>query len=151
MFVFDTRHDPLHLQAFPPMFRYEEADAHFDEVERFYRSQPRNAPAALLADARAVLLVDAMTRRRVADAFTRLAPIMEQRAIAHAIVLSTSVVRHALTAIFWLKQPPWTIRTFTNMEDADAWIRERFVACGRPVPRAPPDWWAKGVEAKWQK
>ena len=148
MFVFETRYAPLYLQAFPPTFEYEEARAHFDEVEAHFRSLPLDAHAALIADSSSVLKVDARTRRRVAESFERMSPLMEKRAVAHAIVLNNAVVRHALTGIFWLARPPWTIKTFARIELADVWVRSQFVPRGLPEVSAPPDWWREGVMQK---
>lgn len=150
MFVFDTRFKPLYLQAFPPSFAYEEVTAHFDEMEAHFRAQPPDAPAALIADARSVFIVDARSRRRVAEAFETMSPVMESRVVAHAIVLSNSVVRNALTAIFWIKRPPWTVRTFATMDEADDWVRQRFAARGLGEVPAPRGWWHDGVHAKLQ-
>ena len=52
MIIFDTSHDPLHLQAFPPVFTQAAVDAHFDEVEAYFVRRNPNVPTALLADAR---------------------------------------------------------------------------------------------------
>ena len=142
MFVFDTSYDPMHLQVIPGHFTFAEADAHFSEVERYYtRESASNAPAALLADVRALSAADARSRKRVADAFLRLSPVMERRAVGHAIVMSSPLIRGALTAIFWIKQPSWQIRTFAEITEADAWLRRMFEEQGRATPSAPPHWW----------
>lgn len=148
MFVFDTRHDPLFLQAFPPLLTQAGVDAHFDEVEAFFMRRDRDKPTALLADARGILNTTARNRQRVALAFERLSPVLEQRAVAHAIVMDNAVVRGALTAVFWIKRPPWPIQLFGDLEEADAWIRRRFAEEGLPEPQARPGWWSTGVAAK---
>ena len=148
MFVFDTRHAPLCLQAFPAAYTFEEVCAHFDEVEAYYRSLPADAPASLIADARSLVLVDARSRRRVAQSFETLSPLLEHRTVAHAVVHSSPVVRNALTGIFWLKRPPWKIKAFSGMEEADTWVRARFRARGFGDVSAPAGWWREGVMAK---
>lgn len=148
MIIFDTRHDPLHLQAFPPVFTQDEVDAHFDEVEAYFVRRNPNLPTALLADARGILSTNARQRQRVALAFERLSPVLGQRAVAHAIVMDSAVVRGALTAVFWIKRPPWPIQLFGTMEEADLWIRQRFAEEGLRAPEAAPGWWSAGVAAK---
>ncbi len=142
MFLFDTSYDPLHLQVIPRAFTQAEVEAHFEKLEQFYTQRsPPDAPAALLADARLAQYADALARKRVALAFERLSPILERRAVGHAIVLSSPLIHGALTAIFWIKRPAWPVQTFLEMEDADRWLRQGFVDQGRLAPIAPARWW----------
>ncbi len=147
MFVFDTQYDPMHLQVIPGDFTYAEADAHFSAVERYYMRESRSdAPVALLADARALSTADALSRKRVADCFVRLSPVLERRIVGHAVVMTSPVIRGALTAIFWIKQPPWQIVTFAEMTEADAWLRRMFGEHGRAAPFVPPRWWEAALQ-----
>lgn len=142
MFLFDTSYDPLHLQVIPRAFTDEEVEAHFDQVELYYmRRSAADAPVALLADARLAQAPSALARKRVALAFERLSPVLAQRAVAHAIVVNSPLIHGALTAIYWIKRPDWPVQTFLQIEDADRWLRQSFVAQGRVAPLAPARWW----------
>jgi hypothetical protein len=141
MIVFDTGYDPLHFQGFPSRVSIADAEAHFDALEHYYETRTSMVPAALLADARRLVTADARVRRRIATAFERLSPVLADRAVGHAVVVYGPVVRHALTAIFWFKKPSWPVRVFTDMAEADAWLRAAFVERGLPAPEAPARWW----------
>lgn len=50
------------------------------------------------------------------------------------------MLRHAATAIFWVKRPPWPIKAFAKQEDALAWLSGLFEAEGTMMP-LPRPWW----------
>jgi len=144
-FVLDTRRDPFHLQVIPEHFTYADVDAHFSEVEAFYArylASRRQAHIALLADARRCPFTDARTRKRVAESFEKLSPLLrENQSVVHAVVTNNALTRGALTAILWLFSPPWQIRVFTSVADADSWLRECLTARGVGAPFPPEAWW----------
>ncbi len=144
-FVFNTRYDPLHLQVFPAVFNSSELDAHFAEVEAHYPSYIAKHPRAhvgLLVDARETSYIDARGRRRIAQTFERMGPLLRpSQSFAQAVVTANGVIRGAVTAILWLQSPPWEIRVFTSMEAGEAWLRETFRERDYPQPDAPAGWW----------
>jgi hypothetical protein len=144
-FVFDTSRD-IHLQVFPRSYTFAELNEHLDGLERFYVDLARTRPLArvcLLADARIAPKMDARGRQRIAQSFGRLAPILQSRGVAHAAVVAGRLAQGALTAILWVRTPPWPLQIFAHMEDADAWIRSRLAAEGMKAPALPRQWWTQ--------
>jgi hypothetical protein len=144
-FVLDMRRDPFHLQVIANRFTYAEVDAHFSEVEasyaRYFATRP-HVHVGLLADARCGVYADTRTRQRVAQAFARVAAVLsEHHSVAHAVVTNNALTRGALTAVLWLFSPPWPIRVFTSMSEADSWLRDSFTARRVSAPFPPRGWW----------
>jgi hypothetical protein len=103
---------------------------------------------AILTDARGNIPSTARYRQRAALAYERLGAALGKRCVAQAIVMDSAIVRGAVTAVFWLQPPPWPIKTFASMEEADRWIRERIVEEGMPPIEAKAGWWMLGAAAK---
>lgn len=142
---FDTSLDPLNLQVFSGRLEYEDVDAHFSAVEQHCVDMAERDPEwrpALMADMRRAGRMDARGRQRIAVCFERLGPLMGDRVIGHAIVVGNRVGSGVLTAILWLRRPPWPLQAFADPEDAHAWLCKRFGDERREVPEAPPRWWS---------
>lgn len=151
-FVLDPHRDPFHLHVIASHFTYPEVDAHFSALEAFYASYLARRPRAhigLLADARRSPYADARSRQRVAQTFAKVATLLSgNQSVAHAIVTNNALTRGALTAILWVFSPPWQIRVFTSMFEADSWLRESLTARGVISSFPPQAWWCEaGVPA----
>ncbi len=131
--------------VFPAEYRYEELDQAFDTLEASYVTQKRESPqfrGALLCDVSAIRGSAAKNRKRVAGAFEALGPLVHANMVGQAFVLDGAVARGALTAIFWLKSPPWPARVFARQEHALAWLEGLFQHESIKMPM-PPAWWLK--------
>jgi hypothetical protein len=45
----------------------------------------------------------------------------------HALLFGNTVIRGALTAVFWIASPPAPIKAFGSITDAAPWVRERLM------------------------
>jgi hypothetical protein len=61
-------------------------------------------------------------------------PIIRDKNIGSAIVLSNSLVRGAYTALRWISPQPAPNKAFSNVRDAARWCIEGIVADGQEVP-----------------
>lgn len=145
-FLFDERQAPLHLEVWPATFSHASLDQHLTAIEHYFTrlAQERSdRHVALIADVRSEPWLDARHRQRVAQTFERMTPIMEKRAVAHAVITSSSMVRGALTAILWIKTPPWPLRVFASMEEGSAWLVRSFEERGLECARPAQGWWGR--------
>ena len=146
MIVYDTTHDPLHVMVYPRFYEYAELDRMHCEIEEHFRARVDSTkPVALISDLRVAPAMDARARRRVAQCFGRLAPMIDKVVVGHALVLRGRLARGALTAILWVQTPPWDMQTFATLEEGDRWLRRRFERAHLPPPSAPPGWWNAAV------
>lgn len=97
------------------------------------------------APTRHALIVDTTTIEKVPDAALRRKmkefedgrrPIIQDKNIGSAIVLSNALVRGAYTALRWISPQPAPNKAFSNVRDAARWCIEGIVADGQQVPAA---------------
>jgi len=97
------------------------------------------------APTRHALIVDTTTIEKVPDAALRRKmkefedgrrPIIRDKNIGSAIVLSNALVRGAYTALRWISPQPAPNKAFSNLRDAARWCIEGIVADGQEVPAA---------------
>lgn len=141
---FDDSYRPLDLMILPGDYTYEELDAGFTVMEDSYRKLAEERPGyrvALFVDMSAMKRSEARNRRRVAATYEQMSPILASQAVGQVFVTDRAVPRGALTAVFWLKQPPWPVRVFGNHQAALDWLRSRFEAEGIHMPE-PQRWWS---------
>jgi hypothetical protein len=70
-----------------------------------------------------------MWRKRIADATATL----RAKKAAFALVSASPIVRGVVTAINWLRPPPYAAGTFAKFGDASAWLEKELA---RPLPMA---------------
>jgi len=131
---------PLHRIVFPSSYDYEELDAAFTELEEFFGAIARNTPhqpVGVIVDTTLVTKSTAKNRQRIALASERMSSVLEAQAIGQAFVVSRPVTRGALTAVMWIKNPPWPVKVFARVGPAEEWLRGKFQEAGVVVPRAP--------------
>ena len=139
----DTRYDPLFVQIFPPGYTADDLSAGFDRLEAFYLERIVQQPslrAVHLADMTHVERTSARNRKRIAEAFDRLAEPMSGRILGQAFVLPRTFMRHAMTAVFWIRRPPWPVKAFARHEEALVWLRGRRQEEGLDLAMPDP-WW----------
>ena len=97
------------------------------------------------APTRHALIVDTTTIEKVPDAALRRKmkefedgrrPVIRDKNIGSAIVLSNALVRGAYTALRWISPQPAPNKAFSNVRDAARWCIEGIVADGQEVPAA---------------
>lgn len=95
------------------------------------------------APTRHALIVDTTTIERIPDATLRRKmkefedgrrPIIADKNIGSAIVLSNSLVRGAYTALRWISPQPAPNKAFSNVRDAARWCIDGIRADGQKVP-----------------
>ncbi|MFW6067285.1 MAG: STAS/SEC14 domain-containing protein [Myxococcota bacterium] len=116
-----------------------------DEVRRFVREiggeLALGEPIALVLDARHAFL-SANQRTILATGARRNANHFPGLLRATAIVVRTPIERAIVGALLWLYEPPYPIRSFTDLDDALAWARATLHAPSRrasaPDASLPP-------------
>ena len=95
------------------------------------------------APTRHALIVDTTTIEQIPDATLRRKmkefedgrrPIIRDKNIGSAIVLSNALVRGAYTALPWISPQPAPNKAFSNVRDAARWCIEGIQADGQEVP-----------------
>lgn len=77
---------------------------------------------------------DATLRRRMKEFEDGRRPIIRQKNIGSAIVLSNSLARGAYTALRWISPQPAPNKAFANVRDAARWCIEGIKADGQEAP-----------------
>lgn len=131
---FDVRLWPLVLVTMPPMIRMDDIVYLQESYELIFAAPNRHA---LLVDTTTIESIpDATLRRRMKEFEDSRRPIIREKNIGSAIVLSNSLVRGAYTALRWISPQPAPNKAFSNVRDAARWCIEGIEADGQKVPPA---------------
>jgi hypothetical protein len=125
---------PLVLVTMPPVMQIADIEYLQASYEHVFAAPTRHA-----------LIVDTTTlestpgaglRRRMKEFEDARRPIIREKNIGSAIVLSNAVVRGAYTALRWISPQPAPNKAFSNVRDAARWCVEGIEADGQDVPIA---------------
>jgi hypothetical protein len=107
----------------------DQLDTHFAEYRRIL---DRNQPYTLVYDATKIGKVDALLRKRYAEFMKTNERDFERLCLGCSFVITSAVVRGALTAVLWLTGSlPFPHKISSTREEAEAWAREQLRA-GKP-------------------
>ena len=104
--------------SFPPSYSFEELDAQFTEMERWFLARITTRHVVVV-DLFAVTSSNARNRARIADARGEAAT--KNPFLAQGYVIRSVALRSALTAVHWVRKPPWPVRVFAARADALDW------------------------------
>lgn len=123
---------PLALVTIPPVMAIEDIVYLQESYEHVFAAPNRHA---LIVDTTMIEKIpDATLRRRMKEFEDARRPIIREKNIGSAIVLSNSVVRGAFTALRWISPQPAPNKAFANVRDAARWCIEGIEADGQDVP-----------------
>ncbi|MEM8605949.1 MAG: hypothetical protein AAGF92_02540 [Myxococcota bacterium] len=129
---FDVSMWPLCLVTMPAEMSLEDIDFLQASYEHVFASPNRHA---LIVDTTMIEKIpDATLRRRMKEFEDSRRPIIREKNIGSAIVLSSSVVRGAYTALRWISPQPAPNKAFANVRDAARWCIEGIEADGQDLP-----------------
>ena len=130
--TFDVSMWPLVLVTMPPRIQVEDITYLQQSYEHVFDVPKRHA---LVVDTTPLESIpDATLRRRMKEFEDGRRPIIRERNIGSAIVLSNSVVRGAFTALRWISPQPAPNKAFANVRDAARWCIEGIEADGQEAP-----------------
>ena len=78
----------------------------------------------LLIDARGARPLGARQRQILAEASRATEAEATRNCAASAIIVSNAIMRGVMTALHWLKPTGYPERSFTDIGEAEAWVRE---------------------------
>lgn len=131
---FDVSMWPLALVTMPPVTSIDDIDYLQASYEHVFAAPVRHA---LIVDTTMIEKIpDATLRRRMKEFEDGRRPIIRQKNIGSAIVLSNSIVRGAYTALRWISPQPAPNKAFSNVREAAQWCIEGIEADGQEVPAA---------------
>ncbi|MEM7435570.1 MAG: hypothetical protein AAF436_10500 [Myxococcota bacterium] len=129
---FDVSMWPLCLVTMAPVISIEDIEYLQASYEHVFAAPNRHA---LVVDTTMIEKIpDATLRRRMKEFEDSRRPIIREKNIGSAIVLSSSVVRGAFTALRWISPQPAPNKAFANVRDAARWCIEGIEADGQDVP-----------------
>lgn len=114
----------LFLQVIPPTFNDSELAAFVAALEVLVGSQ--RAPFAWVVMADAILSTSARQRKMMADADARMQPQDKKFCAGTAIVLTSSVARGVVTAVYWLTPPVYPYVICPTEAAGRAWAQARL-------------------------
>ncbi len=125
---------PLVVVSMPPQLAVVDIDYLQQSYEHVFAAPTRHA---LIVDTTTIEKIpDATLRRRMKEFEDGRRPIIRDKNIGSAIVLSNSLVRGAYTALRWISPQPAPNRAFSNVRDAAQWCVEGIEADGQELPAA---------------
>ena len=129
---FDVSLWPLVLVTMPGQLQIEDIVYLQESYEAVFAAPTRHA---LVVDTTTLESIpDATLRRRMKEFEDGRRPIIRERNIGSAIVLSNSLVRGAFTALRWISPQPAPNKAFANVRDAARWCVEGIEADGQEIP-----------------
>lgn len=132
---FDESRWPLVIVTYPE--QTEEADffAHLDLLDaNIRRTVAARAKTALIYDITSGYRAPASVRKAQADWMKKNATVTRQNCVGIAFVMTSAVVRGALTAILWMSDMPAPYTVVATVEEAERWCTEKLGAHGVTVP-----------------
>jgi hypothetical protein len=114
----------LYCQTFPPRFPDAEFTSFLEVLEALVGAQTGPFAWVVLADA--LLTTSATQRRMMADAEKRMQPQDRAFCVGTAIVLSSSIARGVVTAVYWLTPPVYPYAFCATPEQGRLWARARL-------------------------
>jgi hypothetical protein len=131
---FDVAMWPLVLVSMPASIQVEDIVYLQESYEHVFAAPTRHA---LIVDTTTIEHIpDATLRRRMKEFEDGRRPIIREKNIGSAIVLSNSLVRGAYTALRWISPQPAPNKAFANVRDAARWCIQGIEADGQEVPAA---------------
>lgn len=129
---FDVSMWPLVLVSMPAKMQVQDITYLQESYEHVFSAPTRHA---LVVDTTAIESIpDATLRRRMKEFEDSRRPIIRERNIGSAIVLSNSLVRGAYTALRWISPQPAPNKAFANVRDAARWCVQGIESDGQRVP-----------------
>ena len=129
---FDVSMWPLVLVSIPPVIEIADIDYLQQSYEHVFAASTRHA---LIVDTTTIEKIpDATLRRRMKEFEDGRRPIIRDKNIGSAIVLSNSLVRGAYTALRWISPQPAPNKAFSNVRDAARWCIDGIKADGQEAP-----------------
>ena len=129
---FDVSLWPLVLVTMPGQLQVDDIVYLQESYEAVFAAPTRHA---LVVDTTTLETIpDATLRRRMKEFEDGRRPIIRERNIGSAIVLSNSLVRGAFTALRWISPQPAPNKAFANVRDAARWCVEGIEADGQEIP-----------------
>jgi hypothetical protein len=129
---FDVSLWPLVLVLMPPTLYLEDIVYLQESYESVFAAPTRHA---LVVDTTTIENIpDATLRRRMKEFEDGRRPIIREKNIGSAIVLSNALVRGAYTALRWISPQPAPNKAFGNVRDAARWCIQGIEADGQEVP-----------------
>lgn len=125
---------PLVVVSMPPQIEVVDIDYLQQSYEHVFAAPTRHA---LIVNTTPIEKIpDATLRRRMKEFEDGRRPIIRDKNIGSAIVLSNSLVRGAYTALRWISPQPAPNKAFSNVRDAAQWCVEGIEADGQELPAA---------------
>jgi len=129
--AFDVSMWPLVLVSMPAVMRIDDIEYLQESYEHVFAARDRHA---LIVDTTAIESIpDATFRRRMKEFEDGRRPIIREKNIGSAIVLSSSLVRGAYTALRWISPQPAPNKAFSTLRDAARWCIDGIEAEGQEV------------------
>ena len=133
-FRFDDSRFPLVVVTFSGSLGDDDFEAYLARMSGLLARRSKNVT---LLDARAADSPSARQRAKQADWLKANRETLQQYSLGTVFVISSAMVRGALTAILWMSPMPAGHTVVGTLEEGEHWAYERMVAAGVPLPPPP--------------
>jgi len=126
--TYDEKFWPVVHVVMPATLSDAELDAHHKRLADYMN---RGGLMSFVVDSRLMEPLSPDARRRTAEFIKTNEELAKNSVVAVALVHSSIVQTHILTAILWIVKPPVLIKVFSDVKQAEIWAREKML--GRTV------------------
>lgn len=123
--TYDDKRWPLLCVTMPSAINDAELDAHHTKLSEYLN---KKQTMGLLVDSRQMPPLSPEGRRKSAEFIKSHADVAKTHVAAVALVHSSIVQTHVLTAILWIVKPPVLLKVFNQLDAAEDWLREKLSA-----------------------
>jgi hypothetical protein len=109
--------------AYPKEHTLAEWEAHTADI---IAALKRGKRFALISDTIGSAPPDASERRLIADSFEQYEDLWKKHCVGGAAIVSSQLIRGAMTALQWLRPPPFPTANFATRDEAFAWAEQRL-------------------------
>ena len=76
-------------------------------------------------------------RRKLLEWAERNGSALKRSIVASAVVVGSNVERGFVTAVLWVREPPWPMRVFTDSAETEQWLLAEFarLTAAKPAGR----------------
>ena len=127
---------PLALVTFP------DAQVSDEDIRLFVEEQRamlmRKELHGVVTDARHARVIGPHQRRVLADWLTEAEPLNRRYTVALAVISDNALVRGAMTAVTWMKEPPVPMKPFATLREGSQYVLESLRRRGASVDGVQP-------------
>ncbi len=116
---------PLIRLTYPPNATDEEISDFYNQLIRWYHTV--DSGVAWVIDCSSVKRATPRQRKIISESEKQMVSQTAQYNVGTAIIISNSLVRGFVTAVYWISGPKYPYKFFSDIEEATHWANQKLV------------------------